>query len=155
MIVFFLNLFYGIIWTEKCTNTALNLPLFLHHKKLGFDTHTKFDQLALNAEDFERILTEPDAALTVQYKALMDTEGFSISFTEDGVKQIAKSAFYVNENAENIGARRLHTIMERLLEDISFSAPDKAGESVSLDAAYVNDKLGKLIENEDLSRYIL
>ena len=110
---------------------------------------------ALNAEDFERILTEPDAALTVQYKALMDTEGFTISFTEDGVKQIAKSAFYVNENAENIGARRLHTIMERLLEDISFSAPDKSGESVSLDAAYVNDKLGKLIENEDLSRYIL
>jgi ATP-dependent HslUV protease ATP-binding subunit HslU len=110
---------------------------------------------ALNAHDFERILTEPDAALTVQYKALMATEGFSIDFTEDGVKQIAKSAYEVNEGAENIGARRLHTIMERLLEDISFTAPDRSGESVSIDAKHVNDSLGKLIENEDLSRYIL
>jgi len=110
---------------------------------------------ALTTEDFERILTEPDAALTVQYKALMETEGLTINFTEDGVKQIAKSAFDVNENAENIGARRLHTIMERLLEEISFSAPDKAGEFISIDAEYVNNSLGKLIENEDLSRYIL
>ncbi|MDT8283166.1 MAG: ATP-dependent protease ATPase subunit HslU [Gammaproteobacteria bacterium] len=110
---------------------------------------------ALNAEDFERILTEPDAALTVQYKALMATEGLTIDFTDDGVKQIAQSAFKVNENAENIGARRLHTIMERLLEDISFTAPDRSGETVSIDAKHVNDSLGKLIENEDLSRYIL
>lgn len=110
---------------------------------------------ALNADDFERILTEPDAALTVQYKALMDTEGLTINFTEDGVKQIARSAFHVNESAENIGARRLHTIMERLLEDISFSAPDRSGESVSIDAEHVNNSLGSLIENEDLSRYIL
>ena len=110
---------------------------------------------ALNADDFERILTEPDAALTVQYKALMDTEGLTINFTEDGVKQIAKSAFHVNESAENIGARRLHTIMERLLEDISFSAPDRSGETVSIDAEHVNNSLGSLIENEDLSRYIL
>ncbi|MCK5395189.1 MAG: ATP-dependent protease ATPase subunit HslU [Gammaproteobacteria bacterium] len=110
---------------------------------------------ALNAEDFERILTEPDAALTVQYKALMDTEGLKIDFTEDGVKQIAKSAFDVNESAENIGARRLHTVMERLLEEISFSAPDKAGESIIIDAEYVNDCLSALVENEDLSRYIL
>jgi len=110
---------------------------------------------ALNAHDFERILTEPDAALTVQYKALLATEGFNIDFTEDGIKQIAKSAFEVNEGAENIGARRLHTIMERLLEDISFTAPDRAGESVSIDAAHVNNSLEKLVENEDLSRYIL
>ena len=110
---------------------------------------------ALNAEDFERILTEPDAALTVQYKALMNTEGLAIEFTEDGVKQIAKSAFDVNESAENIGARRLHTIMERLLEEISFSAPDKAGESVTIDATYVNDSLAELVKDEDLSRYIL
>lgn len=110
---------------------------------------------ALNAEDFERILTEPDAALTVQYKALMNTEGLAIDFSEDGVKQIAKSAFDVNESAENIGARRLHTIMERLLEEISFSAPDKAGDSVTIDAAYVNDRLTDLIKDEDLSRYIL
>jgi ATP-dependent HslUV protease ATP-binding subunit HslU len=110
---------------------------------------------ALNAEDFERILTEPDAALTVQYKALMKTEGLTINFTEDGVKQIAESAYHVNESAENIGARRLHTIMERLLEDISFSAPDRAGETISIDAEHVNNSLGELIINEDLSRYIL
>ena len=110
---------------------------------------------ALNAEDFERILTEPDAALTVQYKALMATEGLTVDFSDDGVKQIAQSAFSVNESAENIGARRLHTIMERLLEDISFNAPDRSGESVSIDADYVNESLSKLIENEDLSRYIL
>ncbi len=110
---------------------------------------------ALNAEDFERILTEPDAALTIQYKALMQTEGLTIDFTDDGVKQIAKSAFDVNESAENIGARRLHTIMERLLEEISFSAPDKSGQSMTIDAAYVNDSLAELVKDEDLSRYIL
>jgi ATP-dependent HslUV protease ATP-binding subunit HslU len=110
---------------------------------------------ALNAEDFERILTEPDAALTVQYKALMKTEGLTLDFTEDGVKQIAQSAFDVNESAENIGARRLHTIMERLLEEISFSAPDKGGESISIDAEYVNNSLSELVKDEDLSRYIL
>ncbi|MBL4712164.1 MAG: HslU--HslV peptidase ATPase subunit [Gammaproteobacteria bacterium] len=110
---------------------------------------------ALNAEDFERILTEPDAALTIQYKALMNTEGFSIDFTEDGVKQIAKSAFDVNESTENIGARRLHTIMERLLEEISYSAPDRSGESVVINADYVNERLTELVEDEDLNRYIL
>lgn len=110
---------------------------------------------ALNAEDFERILTEPDAALTVQYKALLKTEGLDLSFTEDGIKQIAKSAFDVNESAENIGARRLHTIMERLLEEISYSAPDRPGESIVIDAQYVNDRLSELIKDEDLSRYIL
>ena len=110
---------------------------------------------ALNAEDFERILTEPDAALTVQYEALMKTEGLTINFTEDGVKQIAQSAYHVNESAENIGARRLHTIMERLLEDISFTAPDRSGETISIDAEHVNNSLAELIVNEDLSRYIL
>jgi ATP-dependent HslUV protease ATP-binding subunit HslU len=110
---------------------------------------------ALTSEDFERILTEPDAALTVQYKALMNTEGVNIEFTEDGVRQIAKSAFEVNETAENIGARRLHTIMERLLEEVSYSAPDRSGETVVIDAAYVNNTLSELVENEDLSRYIL
>jgi ATP-dependent HslUV protease ATP-binding subunit HslU len=110
---------------------------------------------ALTTEDFERILTEPDAALTVQYKALMKTEGLNIDFTDDGVKQIAKSAFEVNETAENIGARRLHTIMERLLEEISFAAPDRAGDNVVIDADYVNNTLSELVENEDLSRYIL
>lgn len=110
---------------------------------------------ALNAKDFERILTEPDAALTIQYKALMQTEGVTLNFTEDGIKQIAQSAFTVNENAENIGARRLHTIMERLLEEVSFTASDKSGESIVIDAAYVNKSLGEIIVDEDLSRYIL
>ena len=110
---------------------------------------------ALNAEDFERILTEPDAALTVQYRALMETEGLKLSFSEQGIKQIAQSAFEVNESAENIGARRLHTIMERLLEDISFHAPDKSGESITIDADYVNNSLSELVKDEDLSRYIL
>jgi len=110
---------------------------------------------ALNAKDFERILTEPDAALTVQYKALLGTEGVRLEFTEDGIKQIAQSAFAVNESAENIGARRLHTIMERLLEDVSFSASDKAGELITIDAQYVNDSLAAIIIDEDLSRYIL
>ena len=110
---------------------------------------------ALNVEDFERILTEPDAALTIQYKALMAAEGLTIGFTDDGIKQIAQSAFDVNESTENIGARRLHTIMERLLEELSYSAPDRAGETVSIDSEYVNNSLGELIVNEDLNRYIL
>lgn len=110
---------------------------------------------ALSVEDFERILTEPDAALTVQYRALMDTEGLKLDFTEDGVKQIAKSAFEVNESAENIGARRLHTIMERLLEEISFSAPDKSGQAITIDAAYVENSLDDIVKDDDLSRYIL
>ena len=110
---------------------------------------------ALNAEDFKRILTEPDAALTIQYKALMHTEGVELTFTEDGVKQIAEVAFHVNERSENIGARRLHTVVERLLEEISYEAPDKAGQKITIDADYVNNSLGELVEDEDLSRYIL
>ncbi len=110
---------------------------------------------ALTAEDFERILTEPDAALTIQYKALMQTEKIELSFTDEAIKRIAHSAFAVNESAENIGARRLHTVMEHLLEDISYGAPDRSGESVVIDADYVNNSLNELIEDEDLSRYIL
>jgi len=110
---------------------------------------------ALKAEDFIRILTEPDAALTVQYKALLATEEVEINFTEDGVARIADVAFSVNEKTENIGARRLHTVMERLLEEVSFEAADKAGTSVSIDAKYVDDYLGDLAQDQDLSRYIL
>ena len=110
---------------------------------------------ALNADDFRRILTEPDAALTVQYRALMQTEGLDIEFSEDGIKKIAEIAYSVNERSENIGARRLHTVMERLLEDISFEAPDKSGEKVVVDAAFVENSLGELVQDEDLSRYIL
>ena len=110
---------------------------------------------ALNADDFRRILTEPDAALTVQYRALLQTEGLGIEFSEDGIKKIAEIAYSVNERSENIGARRLHTVMERLLEDISFEAPDKSGEKVIIDAAFVENSLGELVQDEDLSRYIL
>ena len=110
---------------------------------------------ALKSEDFIRILTEPDAALTVQYKALLATEEVDINFTEDGVARIADVAFSVNEKTENIGARRLHTVMERLLEEISYEAADKAGTSVSIDAKYVDNYLDDLAQDQDLSRYIL
>ncbi|MDX9768002.1 MAG: ATP-dependent protease ATPase subunit HslU [Ectothiorhodospiraceae bacterium] len=110
---------------------------------------------ALTAEDFVRILTEPDASLTEQYSALMGTEGVEVKFTEDGVRRIAEIAFQVNERTENIGARRLHTVMERLLEDVSYSAPDQRDEAVNIDAAYVDARLAELVKDEDLSRYIL
>ena len=110
---------------------------------------------ALTAEDFERILTEPNASLTEQYKALMATEGVSIEFTQDAIKKIAEAAFRVNEKTENIGARRLHTVMERLMDKISFDASDMNGQTVNIDAAYVIEALGDVIENEDLSRFIL
>ena len=110
---------------------------------------------ALTAEDFERILTEPNASLTEQYKALMATEGVSIEFTQDAIKKIAEAAFRVNEKTENIGTRRLHTVMERLMDKISFDASEMDGQTVNIDAAYVIDALGEVIENEDLSRFIL
>jgi ATP-dependent HslUV protease ATP-binding subunit HslU len=110
---------------------------------------------ALNADDFKRILTEPDASLTAQYTALMKTEGVSLEFAEDGVERVAEVAFDVNERSENIGARRLHTVVERLLEEISFDAPDKAGQNLIIDREYVDKSLGELVEDEDLSRYIL
>ena len=110
---------------------------------------------ALSADDFVRILTEPDASLTEQYIALLGTEGVSLSFSEDGVKRIAELGWQVNETTENIGARRLHTILERLLEDISYNAPDLAGKDILINAAYVDDHLAEFVEDEDLSRYIL
>ena len=110
---------------------------------------------ALEVEDFTRILTEPQASLTQQYTALLATEGVTVSFTKDGVRRIAEIAFQVNESTENIGARRLHTVMERLLDVISFEAPDRSGESFEIDAAYVDEHLKALAGNEDLSRYIL
>ena len=110
---------------------------------------------ALSSDDFVKILTEPDASLTEQYSALLETEDVQLIFTTDGVKRLAEMAWQVNERTENIGARRLHTILERLLEDISFSAADKAGETVKVTADYVNDNIQDLAEDEDLSRYIL
>lgn len=110
---------------------------------------------ALTVGDFVRILTEPSASLTEQYRALLKTEGVDITFTESGIQQIAEAAWRVNEKTENIGARRLHTVLERLMEDISFDASDKAGESYTIDAAYVDAHLEALVDNEDLSRFIL
>jgi ATP-dependent HslUV protease ATP-binding subunit HslU len=110
---------------------------------------------ALNAEDFVRILTEPDASLTQQYTALLATEGMKLEFAADGVRRIAEVAFEVNERTENIGARRLHTVMERLLETISFDAADRGEETIIVDAAYVEKHLANLARDEDLTRYIL
>lgn len=110
---------------------------------------------ALGVEEFVRILTEPNASLTKQYTALLATEGVTLDFAQDGVQRIAQIAYDVNERTENIGARRLHTIMERLLETISFAAPDKNGEQLTIDKPYVNEHVSELSKDEDLSRYIL
>lgn len=110
---------------------------------------------ALRVEDFIRILTEPNASLTQQYTALMKTEGVDISFDESGINRIAEVSWQVNEKTENIGARRLYTVMERLMEDVSFEASDRAGDSIKIDAAYVDAHLEALADNEDLSRFIL
>jgi len=110
---------------------------------------------ALDAKDFVRILTEPKASLTKQYSALMATEGVELKFTDDAVQRIAEIAWQVNESTENIGARRLHTVMERLLDIISFEAPDRDGDSITLDVDYVNEHLEALSKDEDLSRFIL
>ena len=110
---------------------------------------------ALQANDFVRILTEPSASLTEQYSELMRTEGCDLVFTDDGIDRIAQIAWEVNERTENIGARRLHTVMERLLEEVSYQAPDRSNETITVDAAYVDEHLRELAKNEDLSRYIL
>lgn len=110
---------------------------------------------ALTTEDFERILTEPSASLTEQYKALMGTEGVNIEFTADGIRRIAEAAWQVNESTENIGARRLHTVLERLMEDISYDASEINGQSITIDADYVRSHLDELVADEDLSRFIL
>ncbi len=110
---------------------------------------------SLTVDDFKRILTEPTASLTEQQIALMATEGVNIEFKADAIQRLAEIAWHVNENTENIGARRLHTVMERLMETLSYEAPDKNGESLVVDATYVNDHLNELSQDQDLSRYIL
>ncbi len=110
---------------------------------------------ALKVDDFIRILTEPDASLCTQYKALLATEGVELEFAESGVRRIAEVSFQVNERTENIGARRLHTVLERLLETISYEAADRGGVRVTVDAEYVDRHLGELVKDEDLTRYIL
>lgn len=110
---------------------------------------------SLTKEDFERILTEPNASLTLQYRELMKTEGVEIEFTKEGISRIAESAFRVNEKTENIGARRLHTVLERLMDGISFDASERRGEKIVIDENYVSEALNDVVENEDLSRFIL
>ena len=110
---------------------------------------------ALTTPDFVRILTEPKASLTAQYVALMATEGVTLQFSDDAIQRIAEVAWQVNESTENIGARRLHTVLERLLEHISYEASDKSGTAMTIDAAYVDEQLAQLVKDEDLSRYIL
>ncbi|MCW8419440.1 ATP-dependent protease ATPase subunit HslU [Fluoribacter dumoffii] len=110
---------------------------------------------ALSVDDFVRILTEPTASLTLQYSALMATEGLTLTFDETGIRRIAEVAWQVNERTENIGARRLYTVMERLLEVVSFEATDKSGDSVHVDKDYVEKNLGQIVADEDLARYIL
>lgn len=110
---------------------------------------------ALSTDDFMRILTEPTSSLTEQYIALMETEGVKIKFSDDGVRRVAEVAWHVNERTENIGARRLHTVMERLLEEVSFEASERKGDEIEINAAYVDKYLQQLVQDEDLSRYIL
>jgi ATP-dependent HslUV protease ATP-binding subunit HslU len=110
---------------------------------------------SLTEADFIRILKEPKSALVKQYVALLETEGIKLSFSEDSLTEIAKVAAQVNDQAENIGARRLHTIMEKLLEDISFEGPDLKKKNVKIDAVYVRKQLAEIVKDQDLSRYIL
>jgi ATP-dependent HslUV protease ATP-binding subunit HslU len=109
----------------------------------------------LSVDDFEAILTKTQASLVTQYQALLATEGVTLEITPEGIRRLAQTAYDVNERTENIGARRLATVMERLLDEVSFDAPGRAGQTVRLDAAAVDAKLGELARNEDLSRYIL
>ncbi|HLY31407.1 MAG TPA: AAA family ATPase, partial [Ktedonobacterales bacterium] len=110
---------------------------------------------ALNEADYERILTQPENALTKQYEALLGVEDVTLRFTADGLEEVARCAFQMNERVENIGARRLQTIMEKTLEEVSFNAPELAGQTITIDAAFVRERLGLLLADEDLSRYIL
>ncbi|MDD5034522.1 MAG: ATP-dependent protease ATPase subunit HslU [Methylococcaceae bacterium] len=150
---------YGMVKTDHILFIAsgafhLSKPSDLIPEMQGrFPIRVELD--ALTAEDFVRILTEPDASLTEQYTALLATEGVKLEFREDGIARIAEISFEVNEKTENIGARRLHTVLERLLENVSFSAADFDGQVLMIDADYVNRQLGELAQDEDLSRYIL
>ena len=115
----------------------------------------RVEMTTLGEEDFVRILTEPKNALIKQYSALMETEGLKLKFTDDAVRELSRLACVVNESTENIGARRLHTIMEALLEDISFQGQELKSKNVRIDAEYVRDKLGEIVKDHDVSRYIL
>ena len=150
---------YGMIKTDHILFIAsgafhLSKPSDLIPELQGrFPIRVELDSLSV--QDFEAILTQTDASLTKQYQALLKTEAVELQFAPDGIRRLAEIAFSVNEKVENIGARRLYTVMERLLEDLSFHATKSSGETVTVDAAYVNERLGDLAVNEDLSRYVL
>jgi len=150
---------YGMIKTDHILFIAsgafhLTKPSDLIPELQGrFPIRVELD--ALRTEDFVRILTEPDASLTEQYQALLATEGVDLTFTEDGIQRIAELGWEVNENTENIGARRLHTILERLLESVSFDAPDLTDKKIVINTDYVDQYLSEFVQDEDLSRYIL
>jgi ATP-dependent HslUV protease ATP-binding subunit HslU len=150
---------YGMLRTDHILFIAsgafhLSKPSDLIPEMQGrFPIRVELD--SLGAEEFERILTEPENALIKQYRALLNTEGIRLTFTKEAVKEIAALATMVNDRTENIGARRLHTVMERLLEEISFTAPDLANQEITITDAYVRERLAALIDDEDLSRYIL
>jgi ATP-dependent HslUV protease ATP-binding subunit HslU len=150
---------YGMIKTDHILFIAsgafhLSKPSDLIPELQGrFPIRVELDSLSV--ADFECILTQTDACLTRQYQALLETEGVQVEFAESGIKRLAEIAFHVNEKTENIGARRLHTVMERLLEEISFNAGQSGPAQIHIDAAYVNQRLGELAADEDLSRYVL
>ncbi|OHC63586.1 MAG: HslU--HslV peptidase ATPase subunit [Rhodocyclales bacterium GWA2_65_20] len=150
---------YGMIKTDHILFIAsgafhLSKPSDLIPELQGrFPIRVELDSLSV--EDFECILTQTDACLTRQYQALLATEAVTVDFAADGIRRLAEIAFQVNEKTENIGARRLYTVMEKLLEEVSFEAGSKGGQTVAVDAAYVDAKLGELAKNEDLSRYVL
>jgi ATP-dependent HslUV protease ATP-binding subunit HslU len=154
-----INTKYGMVRTDHILFIASGAFHFSKPSDLIPELQGRFpirvELKSLTTGDFVRILTEPDASLTLQYQALLGTEGVDLKFTDCGVRRLAEVAFQVNENTENIGARRLHTVMERLLETVSFEASDKSGSSVQVDAGYVDDHLAELSKDEDLSRYIL
>lgn len=150
---------YGIIRTDHILFIAsgafhLSKPSDLIPELQG-RLPIRVELTALTVDDFVRILTEPSAALTTQYRALLGTEGTMVEFEAEAIRRLAEIAWHINEHTENIGARRLHTVMERLLEALSFSAADHAGQHVMITPAYVEEQLGKLAQDEDLSRYIL
>ena len=153
------NTRYGMVRTDHILFIAsgafhLSRPSDLIPELQGrFPIRVELD--SLTADDFVRILSETDASLTKQYKALLATEGVTLAFTDDGVRRLAELAFEVNERTENIGARRLYTVMEKLLEELSFDATAASGKTVTIDAAYVNDKLAETASSQDLARYVL
>ncbi|CAM5530018.1 ATP-dependent protease ATPase subunit HslU [Eoetvoesiella caeni] len=153
------NTKYGVVKTDHILFIAsgafhLSRPSDLIPELQGrFPIRVELD--SLTAQDFVRILCDTDSSLTKQYRALMATEDVTLDFTDEGVQRLAELAFSVNERTENIGARRLYTVMEKLLEDLSFDATASGGQTVTIDAAYVNDKLQESAESEDLARYVL